>query len=285
MHRGAIADTLACIASIEEHAPAVPVVVFPGDDATAGMVLGERLARAHHRRAVPAAAGNGTAVAANRALEAALANAPELEHVLLLDSGARLRPGAIAALRACAARHGRAAIIGARIVRPDGTVWFANGRFPRLSMSRFHCAAPGGATEHEAAFVPHVGMLIEAAILRRGLRFDTAFPACGGDVDLGRRVQELGRSLWITQAATIEYAGASDCAAIAHQGQHARAKVLLAKKHYRPLRRALFFANAVLVAPWLLLARRRSLRLLVGYVRGLCAGIRTRVGTGSPPVS
>jgi hypothetical protein len=55
-----------------------------------------------------------------------------------------------------------------------------------------------------------------------------------------------------------------------------RAKVLLAKKHYRPLRRLGFWVVALFCKPVAALARGYGVRWIGPYLRGLWAGLRAR---------
>ncbi|MGE3175176.1 MAG: glycosyltransferase family 2 protein [Planctomycetota bacterium] len=285
-------DTLGCIASIQEHAPGTPVLVV--DNAAAdgsGAALAQRCAGFAQVTVLHARTNRGFGAGCNGGIDRAVARFPELEHVLLLNPDARLRPGALQQLRNCARNHPRAGVVGCRIVEPDGDVWFANGRFPRFSLSRFHTRPPGGATEFETGFVTGCCMLIDAGMLRRGLRFDPSFFLYGEDADLCRRVQQRGRSLWVTQAATVEHRGGGsqpgprvlDELSAERLYWLTRAKVLLARKHYEPWRRAVFLLVAALVKPLAAVLTGRGVRWLPAYARGLWAGLSGGPGTGQGP--
>jgi GT2 family glycosyltransferase len=284
VHYRGLHDTLGCVHSIRETAPGTQVLVVDNDSPDgSGEELARRFADGADVRVVRAGRNLGFGAGCNLGIDRLLADSPALEHVLLLNPDARLHPGALQAMRACAQRHPKAGIVGCRIVQDDGRIWFANGRFPRVSLSRFHCAPPPGATEFETAFVTGCCMLLDAAMLRSGVRFDPSFFLYGEDADLCRRVQQRGRSLWITQAATVVHTGGGSQPGDRVLGELnaerlfwlTRAKVLLARKHYRPPRRLGFWFVALLAKPVAALLRGHGVRWIGPYCRGLWAGVRT----------
>jgi GT2 family glycosyltransferase len=290
-YRGA-ADTIACVTSVQEHAPGTPIVLV--DNAStdgSGAELRRRFAGTADVLIVTARHNLGFGAGCNHGIDRAVARLPDLDHVLLLNPDALLRPGALMQMRACAQHHPQAGIVGCRIVEPGGDVWFANGRFPRFSLSRFHCAPPRGATEFEAEFVTGCCMLVDAGLLRRGLRFDEAFFLYGEDADLCRRTQQLGRSLWITHAATVEHRGGGSQPGVRVLGELTaerlfwltRAKVLLASKHYRRLRRAAFWLVALIAKPIAAIACGHGVRWVRPYLRGLVAGLVAARQLPAPP--
>lgn len=285
VHYRGLNDTLGCVASIRQHAPDVRVFVV--DNASpdgSGDELAGRLAGDGAVAVLRAGRNDGFGAGCNLGIERALATLPDLQHVLLLNPDARLRPGALGAMRSCAAHHPRAGIVGCRIVDTEGAVWFANGRFPRLSLSRFHCAPPAGDTEFETEFVTGCCMLLDAGMLRKGVRFDESFFLYGEDADLCRRVQARGRTLWVTQAGTIEHAGGRSMPGRRVLGELSaarvywltRAKVLLARKHYGPLQRLGFVLIAAVAKPLAGLLCGHGVRWIGPYFRGLCAGLLAR---------
>ena len=274
-------DTLQCVHSIRTHAAGTPIVLV---DNASPDGSGQQVARTLHGSRdvllLRALDNLGFGAGCNLGIAQALATFPQLEHVLLLNPDARLGPGALPALRACAAHHPDAGIVGCRIVDGNGAVWFANGRFPRWTLSRFHCAPPPGATEFSAQFVTGCCMLIDAGLLRQSLRFDERFFLYGEDADLCRAVAARGRTLWITLAATIEHRGGGSQPGRAVLGELSaerlywltRAKVLLAKKHLPLWRRLWFYGVALFAKPAAALLAGHGVRWIGPYCRGLLAG-------------
>jgi GT2 family glycosyltransferase len=283
-YRGAH-DTLACVRSLRAQGEDLRIVVI--DNASADdshRELAAAFASSADVSLVRTEKNGGFGAGANLGIAAALGAPGRLRHVLLLNPDAQLRPGAFAALAACAERHPDAGIVGARIVDADGSLWFGNGRFPRWTLSRFHCAPPDGATEFACAFVTGCCMLVDAALLYEGLRFDERFFLYGEDADLCCEVHARGRALWITHAAVVEHqGGGSQPGAPVLDELNAerlfwltRAKVLLAKKRLSPLQRWCFYAVAAFGKPLAALVTGRGVRWVAPYLRGLRAGLRAR---------
>ncbi len=285
VHAGSTADTIACVASIQEHAPGLPILLVDDVGDASAEDLRQRFAAATDLELLAAGDRRGFGAASNRAIERALHQFAELEHALLLRPTARVRPGAVTAMRACAQHHGRAGIVGCRIVATDGEPWIAARPFPQLTGQRL-TAPSGGATEFETEFIADACMLIDAGMLRRGLRFDPAFASCGADADLCRRAHALGRTTWITRAATVEHQaprGPAGQCADDDVFWFARASVMLARRHLPPLRRLVFLTLALPLAALQAALRRHGPRWLVRYARGVLAGLRAGpVGPATP---
>jgi N-acetylglucosaminyl-diphospho-decaprenol L-rhamnosyltransferase len=283
-YRGAH-DTLACVQSLRAQGENLRIVVI--DNASADdshRELAAAFAGSADVSLVRTEKNGGFGAGANLGIAAALAAPGRLRHVLLLNPDAQLRPGALAALRACAERHPDAGIVGARIVDADGSLWFGNGRFPRWTLSRFHCAPPEGVAEFACDFVTGCCMLVDAALLYEGLCFDERFFLYGEDADLCCEVHARGRALWITQAAVVEHqGGGSQPGAPVLRELSAerlfwltRAKVLLAKKRLSTLQRWCFYVVAAFGKPLAALLTGRGVRWIAPYYRGLRAGLFAR---------
>ena len=274
---------MGCIASIRQHAaPDTHVVLV--DNASpdpSGAELARRYQEVEGITVIRTRHNRGFGAGCNAGIQHALSTLTDLEHVLLLNPDARLRPGALGALRSCARHHPRAAIVGCRIVDRRGELWFANGRLPRWTLSEPHVPPPGNKTEHPSEFVSGCCMLIDAAMLRRGVRFDESFFLYGEDADLCYRVLQRGRSIWITQAATVEHRGGGSQPGRPVLGELSagrvywmtRAKMRLASKHFGYARRLCLLANALVVKPAQTLFGSRGLRWVGPYYRGLAAGL------------
>ena len=149
----------------------------------------------------------GYGAAANRALARCSA-----EYVLLLNSDTEVRPGALRALRDYLDRHPRAAIVGPRLVHPDGTLQESCFPFPRPLRPLTRAKARTLAHDR-AGPVPWV---VGAAL---AIRRD-AFEAVGGfdesyqmffeEVDLSYRLRKAGWETHFTpEAEVVHLVGAS----------------------------------------------------------------------------
>jgi len=283
-YRGAH-DTLACVESLRAQREELRIVVI--DNASADdshRELAAAFANAPDVSLLRTEKNGGFGAGANLGITAALAAPDKLRCVLLLNPDKQLRPGALAALRACAERHPDAGVVGCRIVDDRGQPWFENGRFPRWTLSGFHCAPPDDATEFACDFVTGCCMLLDAAMLCEGLRFDEQFFLYGEDADLCCEVHARGRAIWLTHAATVEHRGdGSEPGAPVLRELSAerlfwltRAKVLLAKKRLTPLQRWCFYAVAAFGKPLAALLTGYGVRWVAPYLRGLRAGLRAR---------
>ena len=237
-----------------------------------------------------APANGGFGAGCNRGIERALAHWPDLAHVLLLNPDATLVPGALAELEATARRHPTAGLIGCRIDRPDGSRWFANGRWPAWTLSRFHRPAPAGLDEHRTEFVTGCCMLLAGDLLRDGLRFDEDYFLYCEDADLCREVVARGRELWITQRAVAHHGAGGSQPGEPLLGELnagrlywlTRGKVLLARRRLGLLQRSVFLTVAWLLKPLLGLVHSRSSRFLGPYLRGLRDGWRAQRPVQAP---
>jgi len=228
-------DLLACcLRSVVAQSPCELVVADNGStDGSVELV----------RREFPAATlvespGNpGYGGGANRAVGRCTA-----EYVLLLNSDTTLAPGALRALREYLAGHDRAAIVGPRLVHPDGTLQESCFRFPKPV--RPLTRAKAGSLPHDRAG-PVPWVLGAALGLRR-----TAFEAVGGfdeayhmyfeEVDLAYRLRQAGWETHFTPEACVMHVGGAST-------RQRRAEMLLRtrlsslefyRRHHRGLPRA-----------------------------------------------
>ncbi|MBK8095714.1 MAG: glycosyltransferase family 2 protein [Planctomycetes bacterium] len=282
-------DTLHCIASLRTHAADTPVVVVDNASTDDSAALLQAAWRNEPLVRIERTAHNGGfGAGANAGIGAALAAWPRLRHVLLLNPDARLTPGALPAMLATAARHPEAGIVGCRILDASGQrIWFGNGRIPRWTLSGFHVAAPSGRTEHRAGFITGCTMLLDAAMLRAGLRFDEGFFLYAEDADLCARVVAAGRQLWVTQQATVHHRGGGS-----HDGTEVlpgqtssqlywltRSKVRFARRHLTAVQRAWFWFAALLLKPVAGLLLGHGVAFVRPYLRGLRDGFLDPVPT------
>ena len=278
-------ETLACVASLRAHAPQVPVLVVDNDGAAAPQLALARLATGDGHTALLVCGANlGFGGGCNAGFDALLAVGPALAHVLLLNPDARATAGMVEHLCATAAAHPDAGIVGGRILSPDGTrVQFENGRLRPFSLSRMHCRAPAADRAFATTFVTGALMLVDADMLRGGLRFDPRFFLYVEDLDLCCEVRARRRSLWIDPRAVAHHRGGgcwrTDRAVLGAltPGQVywlARSKILFAAKRSTTLQRWVHLALATLVKPLVGLAIARSARFWAPHFRGIRDGLR-----------
>lgn len=280
-YRGA-ADTTACIQSLRQYAAATPILIV--DNASpdgSGRAVGAAFADEPMVTVLSAGANLGFGGGCNLGIEEALRRWPGLRHVLLLNPDAVLTGGCLDALLATAARQPAAGLVGARILRPDGSVYYENGRLPRLTLSGFHRPAPAGNGDYEAGFVTGCCMLLDADLLRHGLRFHAPFFLYGEDADLCCEVRRRGRRLWVSRAALVLHRGGGS-----QRGERVldewtsdqvffvqRAKAMLARRRLRWCERLVFLAVSLLAKPLAGVLTGRGLRWMGPYYRGLWAGL------------
>lgn len=281
-------DLLACVASLAEHAPGLPVLVVENGSGD-GSLAALRAAFAGRPlvEIVDAGSNGGFGAGCNVGIDVALRRHPDLRHVLLLNPDCLVESGFLDALRDTAARRG-AGIVGGRVLDLlTGEVWFENGRLRPWTLARCHVPAPAGRREFEAGFVTGALMLVDADLLRAGLRFDETFFLYAEDLDLCSEVRARGRSLWVTTAAVVRHRGGGSQAGdprvlgelrSGQLRQMTRSKVCFARKRLGWPQRLVYLATALLVRPLLglVIARGRP-GFLRPYFRGLFDGLTAKV--------
>lgn len=286
-------DLVNCVASLREHAPGTPILIVENHSADGSLPLLEARYRESNDVEVLASPVNrGFGAGCNLGIERALARHPQLEHVLLLNPDTVVTEGFLDRLRGTAKRH-NAGLVGGRIVDLEsGATWFENGRLRPWTLTRSHAAAPRGETEFATEFVTGALMLVDAAMLRDGLRFDETYFLYAEDLDLCCEIRARGRSLWITTEAVVRHRGAGsqteDPVVLAglragQLQQMTRSKVLFARKRLGWLQRLVYLATAVLVRPLLgLVLTRGRTAFLRPYFRGLGAGLAATPSEEAP---
>lgn len=198
-------------------------------------------------------------------------------YVLLLNPDTLIRPGAIQALLEFARAHPRAALVGPRILNPDGSLQHSCFRFPSLRMvlTGFFGLIPlddprNGRYPVEEYAHPHpVEHLLGACLLVRraaadevGL-MDEAFYMYFEETDLCYRVQAAGWESWYTPAATVVHQGAHSTSREPERmsAEFYRGQARFYRKHYDPRRYLVFKMLSVLgVAYWTARTVRGRLR-------------------------
>ncbi len=281
-------STLACVESLRAGTvvPSVIVVDNASGDGS-GVELARRLHAVDGVAVLRAARNGGFGAGCNLGFARVLASHARATHVLLVNPDAVVDEGCVAALLATAERHPAAGIVGGRILDATGRrVQFENGRFRPWTLGPSHAAAPAGQREFRTQFVTGALMLVDAGLLRAGLRFDETFFLYVEDLDFCREVVARGRELWIDTTASCRHVdggsqrddppvlGAMRAGQLEHM---ARGKAYFARKRLSGPQQAVFFATAFVLRPLVGLAWSRSLRFLRPWFRGLRAGLREPV--------
>jgi GT2 family glycosyltransferase len=286
VHFRCLPQTLALLDRLRADLPGLRVIVVAnGSGDGSDEELAVTCAGDPHREVLVAATNRGFGAGCNLGIEAALA-AADCRQVLLLNPDLEPEPGFLDALLDTASRHPAAAVVGARILSIDGSrVLFENGRIRPITQSR--CPAPRGREEFRTGFVSGACMLIDARILRDGLRFDERFFLYVEDLDLCREVLARGRELWVTNRAVVRHedGGTQRDDAVLPGGMRpkqlhhlARGKVLFARKWSGPLGFALSCAFAGCVKPLAAFCLWRSWAPVRAHLGGLADGLRAARG-------
>jgi len=278
-------DTIACLESLAADAPRMPAVVVDNDSGDGSAERLEAWAKDRSGRVtvLRSPRNGGFGAGCNLGIEHALAARPALRHVLLVNPDAVATPGMTAALRDCARRNPSAGIVGGLILAGDGrTPWFENGAWKPWTLGSAHVAAPAGQGEYDTEFVTAALMLLDADLLRAGVRFDESFFLYCEDVDLCREVVARGRTLRITRRAVLVHAhGGTQRDAPKVLGEMTadqvrritRGKLRLARKWLPWPQRWSAYVVAAVVRPLVLVLRFRR----VGFLRAYYGAWRTQL--------
>ncbi len=173
-------------------------------------------------------------------------------YVLILNPDAELRPGALRALLDFADRHPRAALVGCRLLNPDGSLQHSCFRFPSLTQAfvGFFGVLPldserNGRYALAAYEQPHrvqhaLGACLlvrRAAVDQIGL-LDTRFFMYFEETDLCYRARAAGWEVWYTPDATAVHQGAHSTSRNheAMSVEFYRSQDRFYRKHYSGLR-------------------------------------------------
>jgi N-acetylglucosaminyl-diphospho-decaprenol L-rhamnosyltransferase len=244
------AHLLRCLESLP--AAALPLETVVVDNASADGSADAVAARFPAVRLLRNAENVGFGRASNQGI--ALARAP---YVLLLNSDAEVRPGAVEAMAALLDRRPRVGAVGPRTVGADGTVQVSFGppltplgewRQRRLvrgvrgrdpgALARAGALA---AVEHEPAWLSASCLMARREALAEVGGFDEAFFLYEEDVDLCRRLAQTGWGLVFTPTAeVVHHLGRSmEQAAERARLEYHRSHLLYYRKHNGPLATAL----------------------------------------------
>ena len=211
-------DIAACLDSLRRHAPErsheVIVVDNASTDGTAAIVEKNypevRLVRSEHRRGFAANCNAGARLARGTVL-------------FLLNPDARVTPGSVDLLAAYLDAHPSVAVVGPRLVYPDGSPQPSARRFPtpavtllRRSPLRLLWPNSSGERRHlmlDTAFddPAAVDWLLGAALTMRATEYwdlggmDEGYRLYCEDIDLCRRAWEAGGSVVLLPEAVVEH--------------------------------------------------------------------------------
>jgi GT2 family glycosyltransferase len=255
---------LRCLASLE--ASLVPLEVVVVDNASADGSADAVAERFPATRLIRNSDNVGFGTASNQGL--ALGRAP---YVLLLNSDAEVKAGAVEAMVALLDARPGVGAVGPRTVGPDGVVEVSFGppltpvrewrqrRLVRGVRARkpaaLRRAAALAAVEREPAWLSASCLLARREALERIGGFDEAFFLYEEDVDLCRRLRQAGWTLVFTPTAeVVHHLGRStEQASERARLEYHRSHLLYYRKHNGPVATALLRAwlGAVAAAGWL----------------------------------
>jgi hypothetical protein len=179
------------------------------------------------------------------------------EYVLLLNPDTIVHPGAIEALQDFLARHPRVALVGPRLLNPDGSLQPAAFRFPTLLMSLFEVFPPGevlpGRLHHSwwhgrypqepagsAPFpIDHplgACMLVRSSVLRSLGGFDEGYFMYSEEIDWCYRIRQAGWAIWQVPAARVTHIGGAATSQFRRRMllELHRSRLRFFQQHYRP---------------------------------------------------
>lgn len=236
------AETIdACLRSLQDGGARIEVVVVDNAsvDGTAELVA----ARHPWVRLLRNERNDGFARGCNRGWR--LTRAP---YVLLLNPDTEVHPGALRALLAFAETHPRAALVGPRILNPDGSLQHSCFRFPSLRMvvTGFFGLIPldspangrypleAYAEAHQVEHLLGACLLARRAAVEQAGLLDESFYMYFEETDLCYRLRAAGWENWYTPAATVTHRGAHSTAREPERmsAEFYRSQARFYRKHY-----------------------------------------------------
>lgn len=170
------------------------------------------------------------------------------DYLLLLNSDAALREGALQAMVALMEDNPKAGALGGRLVNPDGTFQASHTRFPTLAreflmlsgLGRFFFGQwyPSHNAEIEKGvqsvdYVEGACLLVRRDIYRALGGLDEGIFMYAEEVDLCYRLKQHGWQVWYQPAAEVlHHGGASSSRKTRREGDLYRSRVYFFRKHY-----------------------------------------------------
>ena len=132
------------------------------------------------------------------------------EHLVFLNNDTEPRPGWLSALLDCAAAHPEAAVVGAKLLHPVGSVQhagvvFGQDGYPHNLYAGFPAGHPAVNRERPLQAVTGACMLVRRQAFERVGGFDEGFLNSMEDVDLCLRLGEAGAEVRYTPAAVVTH--------------------------------------------------------------------------------
>ncbi len=222
--------TRACLASIEQHRPAVPFEVLVVDDASPDRTA-ELVAASPGLRLVRTQRNIGFVGACNLG-----ANHARGAYLLFLNNDTEVRPGALDALVGVADSDDRIGLVGAQLVYPDGRlqesggiVW-ADGSGWNYGRDR-DAGAPEFQVRRDVDYCSGAAILVRRDLFEQVGGFDQRYaPAYYEDTDLAFAIRATGHRTIVEPAAVVMH----------HEGVSHGTDVGTGVKRYQEINRALF---------------------------------------------
>jgi N-acetylglucosaminyl-diphospho-decaprenol L-rhamnosyltransferase len=165
-------------------------------------------------------------------------------YALLMNEDTELLPGATIALHQALEQHPRAALAGARLVRPDGSAQACAWRFPNaltalagaLLLHRLLTVQSRGSRTREVDWCQSSALLVRRAAAVEVDYLDGDFFVYSDEVDFARRLRDAGwRSVYVPGAAAIHHEQlATGAQAERRIVELARNRDLYMRKHHSP---------------------------------------------------
>jgi hypothetical protein len=187
-------------------------------------------------------------------------------YVLMLNSDARLHPGALSLLVDRMAAAPRAGLVGAQLCSPHGAFQSSHARFPNLGREALILSGIGRAVygpwypsfgpdaDPEPRIVDWVSgacMLARRAALDAVGGFDEGYFLYGEEMDLCYALRQAGWQVWYEPAAVADHHGAASSRRI-HVTKEARlysGRMRFFRKHYGPTAARLLAVELYLLTP------------------------------------
>jgi len=206
-----------CIASLQQTRGDLNLEIVVVDDASTDGSVELLRERFPDVRVISTGSNKGFAGACNRGVASV-----ETPYVLLLNSDARLQPGALKQLMAVARAQPDAAVVGAQLRNADGTFQNSYARFPTLwsdwmiitGIGRLlygptypSCDTTNDGTPLKIDWVGGACMLIRRDAFAAIGGFDEGYFMYAEEMDLCYRLRKAGAQVWYQPAAIVIHLG------------------------------------------------------------------------------
>lgn len=256
--RELLAECLASVAETTEGLDLETVVVDNGSSDGSPDMVRERFPRV---RLIANCDNLGFAAANNQAIASTAT-----PYVLMLNSDARLRPGAVRCLLERLVSAPRAGLVGAQLRDPDGAFQLSHVRFPSLGQEALVLSGVGRLLygpwypsfgpdrDERARVVDWVGgacMLARRDALNDVGGFDEGYVLYGEEMDLCYALRRAAWQVWYEPAALVIHHGGASTARLAEarEARLYRGRVRFFRKHYGAGAARLLAAELCLFTP------------------------------------